>query len=153
MKNIILIGLFCLALTFGACSSSSKGPYVGEVTIRTFPVSGDGKETENEYKDVIATITEEGGGTIEFSSIDAIKNCKIQLKSLEKSPGFTEGETCKVEFGGRTESFAMNRISLNAFNDNPDVLTLSIVANTSGSYMESKIIASISFIGKRYGKK
>jgi hypothetical protein len=153
MKNIILIGLFCMTLTFSACSSSSKGVYVGEVTIKTFPQSGDGKETEKEYKEVIATVTEEGGGTIEFSNIDAIKNCKIQLKSLEKSPGFTKEETCKIAVDGITESFTMNRIALNESNDDPDRMTLHIVANTSGSSMVSKIIATIIFRGERYGKK
>ena len=47
----------------------------------------------------------------------------------------------------------MNRIAINEFNDDGDLMTLHIVANTSGSYMESKIIARIVFRGKRYGKK
>ena len=151
MKDLIVIGLFCITLVFSACSSGFKGGYVGQAEISTFVRNDTTKGEKEVFEKVLALITPEGGAaTIDFSDTTSIRNCKLQLKSLAERPKYDAGQTCEVVVNGATEKFTVDGISLTNGTDSGGKMYINVEGWT---YATGRNHVRINFSGERYEKK
>lgn len=153
MKNLILIGLICLTLIGGACSKGFQGGYRGDAAIETFKQNNTADTAKASPSDIFALVTNEDGGTIEFSETDAIKNCKLKVDSLTVNPELPAGQTCQVNVGGEIIPFTVDDIYFTHWTKNETTLFINVTGKTSDAYKDGRVHVSIVFKGKPYDKK
>lgn len=101
MKNLFVIGLFCMTLILSACGSSVGGGYSGRLDI-TGALFAQGS-------DVLAVVGKEGGTqTIDFKESAIIKNCKLRIYTI-KEKGSSGGQKCEITAGGETQTLKVDQ--------------------------------------------